>query len=133
VGDFKTVDVGVQLARRDEAEEWICRSKRYFDEGRMTVGCLASVGTAACIAGAIPTAGASVAVCTAVIGYTATTGLADCVSGIGDMIAEALGKEREYNDAELLAAAGTTDLTGLISSGIDVACQDVDNSHANGN
>ena len=125
IGDLKAVDVDVQLAKRDEVVQWVCRSKRYIDAGRTIVGCLASVGTGICIAGAVPTAGASAVVCTAVIGYTATTGLADCVSGIADVIAGALGKEKEYGQVRLLVAASGGSLSGVISSGIDVACQDV--------
>ena len=123
-GDFRVMNLRAKVARRDDALATICRAKEYCDGGKTVIGCGSVVGSGICLAGAVPSAGASLVVCSVVLAYAANKGLTDCVFGISGVIAGALGKEDEYTDMMLGSSVAMLDFGWIVESAIDRACLD---------
>lgn len=125
--DIKVMDLDVvNLRSLEDATRAICRAKSAYDNGKTIAGCGATIGSGICVA----TGGgglSGVVVCKAVITYTTSKGLADCIDGVGGAIAGLLGREAEWNRYGAAAKLATGQLTEAIVKAIDIACADVPN------
>lgn len=122
--DIKIMEVNAENAINmgNTASRLICGAKYVYNQGKKVVGCGATVASGVCIAGAVPSGGATVAVCHTVFVYTADKGLADCVRGTIGGIAKLLGKSQEWNVIRLAAGLSIADWTEAASSSLDMAC-----------
>ncbi|MBI1926992.1 hypothetical protein HYR99_22460 [Candidatus Poribacteria bacterium] len=124
--DIKILKLEARNMPFDDAMKLVCRAKEVYDSGRTIIGCAATVGSGACIAGAVPSGGATVAVCSASLTYTFDRGLQDCVVGVSDFIAARLIKSSEWPIVAEKAAVDTGQFGDAISRMIDTICADID-------
>ncbi|GEM_PF-4268931 len=125
LGDVRVMEVKAYAAP-PSAVSYVCRAKVYVNAGRTLMGCGSVIGTGLCVAGIIPSGGATLAVCSVSLPYAEITGLRDCVRGIAGIVANFIGRQKQYEEVSLLAAASSADLSWLISAAIDKACTDAD-------
>ena len=123
--DIRAMDIDLSVAAAENVHKTICRAKRVYDDGKMVLGCTATIGTGVCALGAVPTGGTSLLVCTAAISYTVERGLADCLDGVSGIIADYVGTKAAYSTHRAIQAAGDMNLVGIVDNAIDVACADV--------
>ena len=76
----------------------ICRWKGYVDWGYLVAGCTATVGTGICAVTG-DGSGFGVALCASAMLYTYDAGATTCVMGVAGMVAQALGRDREFTMA----------------------------------
>jgi len=119
------MDLSAFKTNLKSAEVMICRAKSVYDNGKTIAGCMATVATGVCAVAAARTGGADAAVCSAVASYTLTKGFADCISGMGDVIAAKLGYDREWSAVGLGASVSSGQWLGAIDKAIGLACTEV--------
>jgi len=121
--DMKIMEVTVKnFSSLDAAAKTICSVKSTYDKGKTLVGCGASVGAGICVAGTGP---GSAVMCQALISYTTSKGLADCIDGVGGAIANYLGRGEEWDKVRMIGKISTGQFAEAIDKAIDVACTEV--------
>ena len=125
LGDFQAMNLKANNMTMTDAAKLICRAKSVYDGGKTLVGCGATIATGLCAAGAAPTGGATVAICSGAIMYTADKGLADCIDGVSGYIASFLGQDKVWAAAGFSAKLAGGQWTGAIDKAIDAACADL--------
>jgi len=123
-GDFQVMNLSASNPTLVSAGTAICRAKKVYDNSKTIAGCLAIAASGICAAAAVPSGGATAALCSATFSYTVNKGLADCISGVSGKIANYLGVTpwvAYATKAGLSAAKWET----VINTAIDNACKDV--------
>jgi hypothetical protein len=123
--DVKVMELKAQNLHVAEAAKLACRAKEIYDGGKTIVGCAATIGTGVCAVSAVPSAGATAAVCTSTLLYTVDKGVADCLMGVSDAIASSLGYEKEWAIVAAKAAIDTGQFAIAIDKMIDGVCADI--------
>lgn len=87
--DIHFADAKLQNNSLNNLKKLVCRRKKDYDNGKMIVGCGATIGSGICVV--VPAAAAAApTVCLISLRYTASTGLVDCVMGVSDKITKHL-------------------------------------------
>lgn len=127
-GDIKVMEItALNFSNIEAAKKAICRAKSTYDNSKALLGCGATIGSGICVATAAPSAGGSLLACQAVISYTASKGLADCIDGVSGAIANYLGKGADWDRMRMGAKIATGQWAEAIDKAIDIACADVPN------
>ena len=127
--DVPVVTLHASTMTLGQAAKLVCGAKQVYDGGREILGCGSVIASGVCAVGAVPSAGSDAIVCSTVWGYTASTGFADCVSGISGVIANYLNTSAGWSAYSTWAEVNQGTWTGVISGSIDMACQDAQNNN----
>jgi hypothetical protein len=122
VADVRAAELSVGSGKFPDPAVALCTAKRYYDGGKTLIGCVASAGALACTAGAVPTGGTVLALCSATVLYAANQGFAACLDGVSGEIARRLGREADWNTVRLLAKVSDAQFIGAIDKAIDLMC-----------
>ena len=106
------------------ASSKICRAKKVYDDTKTIAGCLSTLASGACVTAAIPTGGAAAAFWSATLVYTVNAGLAHCIDGVSDKIANYL-EAGPWTRFALKAQIMNKKWSAVIDTAIDNACKDV--------
>ena len=123
-GDFKVTTVNGRQATLKTAR-LACSGKKLYDDTKTVVGCSATVASGICGAATVATEGAAAFMCESVWTYTATRGLADCVSGVKDAIAGYLISDVNWSSFQAGKNLGAAKYKGAVSSAIDAMCASI--------
>lgn len=124
-GDIHTMTLKAEKSTLNKVGNLICRSKKIYDNGRTMAGCLSTAATAGCAMATVSSGGTLAAFCTASFTHTANRGLADCISGVSDKIADFLGMEKEWKFLQVSVGLEFNQWTDVIDRAIDIACENL--------
>lgn len=125
--DIKVLTIAISLPTYESAMGLICRNKKYYEATKTAVGCMSAVATGACALSLVPSGGTSALLCQASLVYAYDKGIADCIVGFSNTLAEVLA----YNEADpivvaaIKAGVSPAKMIDVFSAAIDKACEDV--------
>lgn len=126
VGDKVVADISAKKATFQEFLQSTCKKYRYIDDAQTIVGCLATVGGVFCAVSAPLSGGTTAFVCSSVWDYAAITGAKDCLKGVSTLIAEQLGRQKEWTALMSWHQLKEPSLTEAVRSAIDFMCDNLD-------
>jgi len=124
-GDIRVISLNIGTKTLAQAQPQICRAKNIFDYGRTIVGCGTTIGTGICVYVIGATGGIGTVVCGGTITYALSTGIADCIYGLSDAIADALGFGYEWRVIRHVTGISPWRLSSIVDLAIETMCQDV--------
>ena len=124
-GDFPVMRVRASATSYKSAVRTACHVWQAYDDTKTVIGCASTIGSAACIVATPASGGTAALVCGAVVTYTASKGLTDCIFGVSGRVAEYLGAKPAFRAAAYTAKVGTGNLVGGMEQAIGLACDDV--------
>jgi hypothetical protein len=108
-----------------QAEQIICRAKKYYNNFKTIIGCTSVLASGVCAIATPSSGGALFTLCSTIFTYTANKGLADCIDGLSSIIARELGKEKEWSLIQIQASISSQQWLKIIDDAIDQACADL--------
>lgn len=98
----------------------ICRDKKIYDNGALALGCASTVGSAICVMSG-GGGGIASSACVFTISYGVKSGFVDCIGGLSNKIARAIGAGNYFENIRFL---NHPTIVSAISKTIDKACSD---------
>jgi hypothetical protein len=123
--DIRALSLFSSPTTYSDAVKDVCRSKEEVEKGKAFVGCLSTVGSAACVFTTAESAGATAEICTEVWDYAIDEGFADCINKIKDDIAEKVINSKAWSGMHAVGAISRGEAKEAVSETINALCKDV--------
>lgn len=99
-----------------------CAVYQAYDTTKKVMGCLSAASSLLCALTVLPTDGATVFFCEAVWEYAADKGIADCIGGVADKIAEELDDSLAWDSYKTQLAIQDEDFKDILDNILGVFC-----------
>lgn len=99
-----------------------CQVYQAYDTTKKVMGCLSVASSLLCALTVLPTDGASVFFCEAVWEYAADAGIAECIGGVADKIAEELDESLVWEGMKTELAIEDGDFKDILENILGIFC-----------